>query len=249
MKIDINDYYKPIMKREVSHHAAVAIIESENKKEFLFDVYGDNYAILDYHSRINLIGGNHNDEDISPWDIWKREIEEEFSLDDIEEKGENLTIPGKSSRPKGEFAPLEDILTIRNEIIKNARPYKDFYFETPSLRMFKDEEIIKLPIGKCIYSVFLSSVNNDLFGEIKTYLREGKAIKQEGQTCIRNIEQLIKEEPLCAAGTGLIMNDYLGVNIPNPDNAKLEYLGKPRNFMQDYLLDFEYKRPVRTATG
>ncbi len=249
MKIDINDSYKPILKRRVSHHAAVAIIESENRKEFLFDVYGDNYAILDYHGRINLIGGNHNYDDLSPWDIWKREIEEEFSLEETEEKGENLTITGKKEKSDMEFAPIGKILAVRNEIIKNARPYKDFYFETPSLRMFKDKEIIKLPIGKCIYSVFLSSVNNDLFGEIKTYIREGKAIKQEGQTCIRNIEQLVKGKTLCAAGTGLIMNDYLGVNIPNPDNAKLEYLGKPRNFMQDYLLDFEYKRPVRTATG
>ena len=249
MKMELNDSYRPIIKRKVSHHAAVAIIESENKEEFLFDTYGDNYAILDYHGRVNLIGGNHNYDDISPWDIWKREIEEEFSLEETEERGENLTIPGKRERSDIKFAPIDKILTIRNEITKNARPYKDFYFETPSLRMFKDGRVIGLPIGKCVYSVFLSNINNALFEEIKYYLREENAIKQEGNTVVKRIEDLVAGNTLCAAGTGLIMQDYLDVKIPNSDNARLEYLGKPRMSMEHYLLDFEYGRPVRISTG
>ncbi len=246
-------YHTPLTKRNVSHHAAVAIIHNKRNDRFLFDVYGENYSTVDYHGRINLIGGNHNSDDLSPWEIWKREICEEFSLEETEELGEKLDIEvsGHLKREKV-FAPLEDIVAVRNAILANAQPYSDFYFETPPLRKIQRGKIMSIPRRSCVYSVYASCLSDDLFGLMKEHLAALRNIKQEGFPAIHTREELVSGKILPAAGTGLILEHYLKLpekSIPNPDGVILEKLRKPLPLMEHYLTYFSYNRPVRISTG
>src|SRR3989338_10119450 len=98
------------MALRVDAHPSVAIVKSEETEEFLFARYDDTYPALPYRLASNTLGGNpHGDK--SPFNTWEREVTEEFN---------NQSPEGEELRDKNTpFAPLEEIVKIRNAILEN----------------------------------------------------------------------------------------------------------------------------------
>ena len=196
------------MEMIVDAHPSVAIIKSKETEEFLFSRYDETYPVLPYRLASNTIGGNPKN-DRSPFSTWEREISEEFN--NQPPKGEELR--DKTSL----FAPLEDILKIRNAILENARAYADFYFTTPGLSMdeylngigrelSKDEVLSKLSQkkrkeveetgmitrpGAAIFSVFYSIIPAEEIERSKFYLNKGQRLSTEGGNRILTHDQLV----------------------------------------------------------
>lgn len=245
------------MVREVHHHVGVGIIESVKTREFLFGVYDDTYLKVRYQGRVNLIGGNHGPDDYSPWDLFQREINEEFAVK-IEKPKEfdksfvELFGKGMGTKTVRNFAKEEDIRTIRENILNNSEPFKDYFVIVPAMDGKPDYSVL--------YSVFFSKIIQDVFELARKNLYSGKNIKCEGLARVTSIEELVsgrilnpegtpqfmmeKGTILAAAGTPIIMQDYLGEKIPNPESIEAEPLGEPRSTFRDYQQEFSYTIPL-----
>ena len=210
------------MRKELDHHVGVGIIKSEKTQELLLGVYDDTYPDTNWRGRAKLIGGNHEKDDISPRHIFYREVNEEFSH--IKDK-------------ESEFATEEDIKLIRETILLNALPYRDFLVKMPQ-RIGKQEHQV-------IYSVFNSFLTDKILTLIRKNIELEKRIINEGLLRIVSVDELAKGNLLVAAATGLILGEYFNARIPNPDNATAENIGLPRNSFNDYAKEFSYKKPVK----
>lgn len=196
------------MEMKVDAHPSVAIVKSKDGDEFLFSRYDYTYPVLPYRLAANTMGGNPKD-DISPFSTWEREISEEFN---------NQPPKGEELRDKtSPFAPLEDIVKIRNTILENAKSYADFYFTTPGLsideylngigRGLSNEDVllnlsqkkrkeveetgmITRP-GAAIFSVFYSIIPTEEIERSKFYLNKGQRLSTEGGNRILTRNQLV----------------------------------------------------------
>ena len=54
---------------------------------------------------------------------------------------------------------------------------------------------------------------------------------------------LKKNVLLAAAGTPVIMQDYLGIPVSNPESIRVEPLDNPRPSFKDYFAEFIYTIP------
>jgi|SRR3989338_3215779 len=228
-------------KYKIHHHASVMIIPSKKNSEFLLDIYDGTYPKKSYRGKAHLIGGSNCEEDFSPRGLLEREIKEEFSQIQ-EEMGfdKNLEdLVGEGSPPKKieNFASKQDIKFIRDAILKNSVPYQDFFVKIP--------QDGSRPQYDVIYSVYLTNLNSGVFEIIRENLNFGKSIKNEGFPRIININKLKKGNPLTAAATGLIIGYFLKTHLPNPELIVFAPLGKPRDSFSEYLIEFEYKNPVK----
>ena len=161
--------------KSVHHHASVVIIESEEKPEFLFSLYDNTYPKVLYRGRVNLIGGNNNIEDNSPYDLLVRELKEEFRASQEEEADDSLIeILGKSHEKQKakKFASQKDISFIKEGIIRTLKPFQDFHVKISSLEGF--------PSFTAIYSVFLSKLSTAVFACAKENIKKGNNITCEG---------------------------------------------------------------------
>lgn len=226
---------------KILSHSSCVIIEAEKSDEFLLGMYDETYPTEYFRGAINLIGGNYKKEDKSPLGILLREIKEEFSSNQkyVNQKEKGLRNVTGKWRPPLEirsFANEEDIFLIKNEIISNIRPYKDYLWCSPFL-MDKDRL-------DSLSSVFVSKVKQDIFELARRNLNGEKSIKNEGSAIICGIKDIVEGKFLCAWAAPCILSDYKNVNIPNPYNARVKPIGGPRNSILDYSNEFEYKAGI-----
>ena len=235
------------MIHEIHHHCGVGIIESEKTQEFLFQVYDNTFPTVIYRGRINLIGGNHNPNDLSPKYLFEREIKEEFSITEKEEGWDStLTdVVGEGSGPEKitKFASQSDMASIKDAVLQ-CQPFKDFVLNIPSIQ--------NKPIYDVIYSVFSSTIPQDVFELARKNILEEKSIKNEGLATIKTIEEIVAGNPLPVAGTGIALEHYLAhkygfhVKIPNPEGINSMVIGMPRASFKDYLNEFHYSKAVKS---
>jgi len=226
---------------KISHHASGVIVEAEKTGELLFSRYDDTYPTKCFRGAVNLIGGNYEKYDKSPLMILIREINQELSSDqryinDREESLENTMGEWMPPREIRSFADEKYISIIRNEIISNIQPHKDYLCSFPS---FEKRE------GFCsLVSVFISKIKQDVFELARKNINDGKSIKNEGLAAICSLEELKKGGTLCAWAAPCVLSDYKNSMIPNPYNVKINGIGKPRDSMHDYTREFEYSIPI-----
>ncbi len=227
--------------RKISHHTGSVIIEAEKTGELLVSRYDETYPTKCFRGTVNLIGGNHEKEDKSPLEILLREINQELSSDqkyinDRETSLRNVIGEWRPAQEIKSFASERDISIIKNEIISNIMPYKDYLCSFPSFER-RDE------FGS-LASVFVSKIRQEIFELARKNLNAGKGIKNEGFATICSFEELEQGKILCAWASPCILSAYKDIKIPNPHGIKALYIGKPRNSMRDYTREFEYKIPV-----
>lgn len=203
------------MKQRVHHHASVAVVLSERSKEFLFDRYTETYRIPAWRGRLNLIGGGQSSEDSSPWDIWEREVTEEFHE------------------------------TIAKNLITNAKPYKDFLVTVPEVMEIQNGRIQRRKGFIVVHTVFETFLDQEIFEQVRNHLKEGKKVKTEGSSVIKSLKDLGREEIQFASATGPIMKDYLDrpdVKVSaGSQGMVVTPLGMPRDSLEEYFSDFEYE--------
>lgn len=203
-----------MQKFKVEAHPSVAIIKSKDSDEFLFARYDSTYPAIPYRLASNTLGGNPKAGnpkagDLSPFLTWQREVEEEFN--NVPPKGEELR---DENTP---FAPLDEIIRIRNSVLENAVRYGDFYFVTYGLKkedylngvgkglseesllsMLSNKKINELNetgmimrTGKAIFSVFYSEIPTEDIEKAKSYLSKGMRLTTEGGNRILTKNELV----------------------------------------------------------
>lgn len=207
--------------REVHHHAAVVVIESQMSRRFLFAGYDDGYPVTVFRNAINLLGGNHESCDRSPYDTLIREVNEE------------LTIIGEREK----YAPEALIDSIREKIHESTKPIADFIVTDPPVRPGRK-------INDAIFSFYGARVDDYLLDEASKWLSEGKRITTEGFIRIVGLDEIVSGSIPMAWGTPPLMKEYLGKEVPNSHNVQAIKIGMPRSSFSDYLGEFIYSIPV-----
>jgi hypothetical protein len=197
------------MGKIVNHHPSVTVVKSKESDEFMFTRYDSTYPVLPYRLAANTMGGNPTPKDSSPFNTWSREICEEFN---------NEPPHGEELRDKTTpFAPLKEILKIREAILASARPAADFYLTTKGITLtdylsgvgngLSEAEVIDLlsdkkrdelkrtglitrPYG-AIFSVFHAEIPDEEVQRAKHYLKIGERLVTEGGLRILTRSQLI----------------------------------------------------------
>jgi|GEM_PF-2865266 len=246
------DYYKPLIRKKVNRHISTVIIEGDGSDEFMFGRYDETYPLLEWRNKLCLIGGNHDSEDISPQDILKREINEEFEApsNNCEVCGNQLSI---GTRPI--YAKIEEIISLRDSILESMRPFNDFSISVPSAYQINSDGLIteRAPFT-VISSVFYSKIPRKVFQQARNSILSGARIRQEGYTDIISLSQLKKYSFI--PGAGKILEKYIlehkGINVGPLEKATsevMEVIGKPRNVLEHYCIEYDYLNPVRICTG
>jgi hypothetical protein len=211
-------------KQVLRYHPSVLIIQKDKTQDLLMGVYDDTYPLVAYRNSANLIGGNPSSKDKNPRDVLLREIAEELNVN-----------PGKEDY----FAPGEDIKEIRNTILSNLLPFKDFFFHFGEIKGGRKEY-------KAIGSAFYCSIDRKIFDIAKKNIDNGKRLTTEGRIGVFNLEQLIKGGKFSTAHlTAPILGDYFNVNMPYPEEIKFISLSLPRDSFEEYLSDFNYEEGWR----
>ncbi len=233
-------------KRQVNHHSGVVIVEDRNNSRFMVQLYDDTYPRAYWRSAANLIGGNYQKPeagkiaDASPRTIYTREVIEEFALggDDptagIEASVANIVGSGPGAKKQTNFAPIADILRMRDAVLKGT-PYGDFIYTVP--------ELSGKPSFTSLVSVYHAFLPSDMFDMAQAHLAHGRAIRNEGITAIVSADDLIKGRTPTAWHAGEVMAEHLGKSLPNPQGIKAERLGLPVEDWTHYLDRFDYKQP------
>ena len=211
-------------KIQIEGHPSLIIVYSEEcKGEVILGGYDGGYSRLAYKSRPNLLGGNplRQDKENGPRDILIRELTEELEINPCD--------------LNSEWAPKEDILEIRREIIKNTEPYLDFLYQAIPLEGAVREKIT------AIYSIFISKVPKRTADLIRLHFQNGKKMTTEGFIGIYHIKSLaIAGEYSTANATAKILSEYFKIDIPSLDAIKITKLGAPREKYSDYYKDYIY---------
>ncbi len=224
---------------QVSHHSSVVIIHDENQVRFLLGKYDDTYPRASQRGKVKTVGGNYSPKrpTNSPKELLDQELNEEFSIH--EEKGNTEDLEhilgadfvGPAKRTL--FAPESDIRRLL-DLGLLAQSYQDFIAEFPSL----DGK----PAFSYVESVFVSTVPNDFMDVLEDHLRNGRSIRNEGDTVIVNIDDLLSGKILFAWGSGKMVEHYLGKNIPNPNGVRITPIGLPRDSFKEYKF-LTYQKP------
>jgi hypothetical protein len=217
------------MKRTVFAHPSVVIIESPQKK-LLMSVYDGGYPVSTVcRYAANLMGGNPNAATLSPRDTIQREIREE-----IDPKYKNWN--------EKNWAPKEDIKTIRDAVLDNIEPLADFFIH--AMHVKRDNSV---KWYDALFSVYQSKVSDDIIHGVEFNLINRKSIVNEGLAGIFTLDILENRGIYGTAhGTPLILNDRFGAKIPVPEGVYAEKLSTPiRERFEDYLDEFEYLESFR----
>lgn len=95
-------------------------------------------------------------------------------------------------------------------------------------------------INISVYRVVLPKI---LFELVRGNLKSGKNFRNEGLSEIVSIDSLRNGDKLCAWGTGAILGEYLGTELPNSDWVESKVIGTPRESFKEYLDEFSYEYP------
>ena len=203
------------MKRQVSHHASGIIIASPENDIFLLSGYDEGYPREIFRGCPNIMGGNYEKGDRSPWHTLERELKEEFSF--------GQEVPNLASRDDRDY--------LVNEIMRHAEPFRDFLMTDPPLK--------KKEVYDFLYSIFQAKISDEAFTIAERNLEQGKKLVSEGVAHVFTLQDL--EQKHLAWCSPVAMMEYLDrKDLPNPLNVRGESLGSPRVSYADYASDFDY---------
>jgi hypothetical protein len=204
-------------KHQVMENSSITIIQRGGSKQgpFMFSQYDLNYPRPAYRGRINLMGGAQKFEivetpegkklkigliDYNPYNTIKREIDEEV----------------RNPRNEKGFARHSLMCDLRKEMHRTLTPLAD-YFSVTHVPARADGSGVFDYVS--IDTAWLSEIKPELFDEVKNAVKRGRRIVCEGNLVIVNVDELVRANPLFAWDSGIIMGDYLGIQLPNPDNS------------------------------
>ena len=218
---------------KIHNHASVIV--AYRGREILSNMYDGTYPKEIWRNRINFIGGGQSQEDKSPRDLLCREIHEEFSLKDREAGAYDQTVSdivgdGQGAPIIQNFAPKEDIDVIRNNMLDNLRPYSDFLVSIPAYK--------KKPQFQILFGVYSWEIPEGVFKIAERNINQGKSLVNEGFLTISDLDGIVQGMPLTAWGTGLILEDFFNINVPNKEGVSLKKLGFPKDSFEEYKGEF-----------
>lgn len=204
-------------KYEIIENSSMMIVQRRSSKEgpFLCSEYDSTYPRPAYRGRVNLLGGAQEFEiiktpedkklrvgliDQNPYETMRREIDEEVR------------------NPKNEkgFARHSLICDLRKEMQRNLKDYADYFAVTPVPPRTDGS-------GRFDYvsidSAFVSEINPELFDEIQYAIKRGKRIVSEGNLAVVSLDELMSGKRLFAWDSGIILGDYIGTSLPNPEGV------------------------------
>jgi len=223
------------MNKIAHHHSACSIIVNPTNDLILIGEYDQGYPRVSERGKINLVGGNYIQGDLSPKHTFEREIREEFTTEksskELETIVQDLSDAQNEHLVEGDFATTEEIDYIRKSVVENTKHYQDFLIGISDGR--------GNPIS-VVTSVFKTVLPEDFFVLVKSLLDSGKSINQEGLSRILNFEDIISLKVAAAYGAGKILSRYLGQKIPTYENIPCENLGRPLDSYKDYEKIFRY---------
>lgn len=228
-------------KKLVQAHPSLVIAYCSKLGKVLTAVYSSSYrrGKGPYPLSANLIGGNPdiNNREKAPIDVLIREISEEYNPDfqknnpDTNEFGERVA-----------WATPEDILAVRDSLLKNLEYYQDFYAEAEH---FMEGTASYKGLGSCWYS----EIPQEVIELVEANLRRQKTLTPEGLTGVFTLDELVNDprgKLSTAHFTAPVLNYRFGINIPYPKEHFRAYaIGEPWGSYRDYLCDFEYDKTKR----
>ena len=221
------------MDIKIHNHASVVLAYMDRK--ILSNLYDETYPKEIWRNRINLIGGAQSQEDKSPRELLYREICEEFSLgkreaDVYDSNVSDIIGDGQGAPIIQNFAPKEEIDAVKNSILSKINPYSDFLVSIPAYR--------KKPQFQILFSVYSWEIPEEILKVIERNINQGKSLVNEGFLTISDLEGISQGTPLTAWGTGLILEDFFKINVPNKDGVSLKKLGFPKDSFKEYREEF-----------
>ena len=204
-------------KYEIIENSSMIIVQRGSSKEgpFLCSEYDSTYPRPAYRGRVNLLGGAQEFEiiktpggkrlrvslkDINPAGTMRREIAEEV----------------KNVGNKKGFTRNSTISGLRKEMQRNLKDYADYFAVTPVPPRTDGS-------GRFDYvsidSAFVSEINPELFDEIQYVIKRGKRIVSEGNLAVVSLDELMSGKRLFAWDSGIILGDYIGTSLPNPEGV------------------------------
>ncbi|MDO8509326.1 MAG: hypothetical protein Q7S27_06625 [Nanoarchaeota archaeon] len=229
-------------KIEIGGHPSTMFIRCDkNPNLVILGGYDGGYPRIIYASAPNLLGGNPEQADKvrGPYDVLKREVEEEISRgsNDKDWKGRPI-----------QWANDADIKLIRDSILENTSSYGDYLVVQDGImgkRRDTNEKVRLGDLGTYINSVYKASIGQDVLECIQDNINAGKRFYTEGFVGIHNMKQLeAAGEFSTAHATAPILNYYFGTNIPSPPEIKVSKVGNVRQLYSHYSEDFPHAESV-----
>jgi hypothetical protein len=215
------------MTQILDAHPSVVVAHCKELEKFLFLMYDEGYPKAAYRLSANNIGGNPEQDSVSPEGTLITEICEEL------DPNHKNTKCGKVVN----WAQDEEIRAVRNSILGRVEPYKDFLVRQTGV----------IPGGNspytAIYSTFYLRVPSDIIECVQRNIGKKKEMTTEGFFGIFSLEELTHHERgefSTAHASAPILNYMFGSRIPHPRQISAEPVGNVRRAYKDYLGDFEY---------
>jgi len=225
------------MPIKISRHCSAVIVKSSDNNLFLFSQYDHTYPFKDFRGYINLIGGGRDiKKDNSPRETLEREINEEFS-NIIDENTDNFlySLVGEyhNSAKIKQFSKTKEIFFIRDSILEEISPYKDFLIKIPPMGKLKTPFFV-------IHSVFVSTISPDIFQEVYKNNNRKRRVVNEGLIKIINKKDLINGKFKTIFGVSYIMADFLEKKVPLSIEIFTVPIGLTKNSFKEYEKNFIY---------
>ena len=209
-------------------HPSVVVARCEGSNKFLFSVYDEGYPKKAYRLSANNIGGNPEPHHNSPEQVLIHEIAEEF---DPNHPLEKKFVGAVNWASKGH------IRLIRNGLLGKIYPLQDFFVS--------QKEVIEGGNAPhtAVYSVFGTSISEEVIGYVERCLKDGRNIPTGGLVGVYTLDQLTNSprgEFSTAHITAHILNWRYNSHIPHPKQLSADPIGMPRISFTDCTSDFEY---------
>ena len=225
---------KPVIE---AHPALVIVYNTSKFPRLLLSIYDAGYrgGKGPYPFAANVIGGNPDikEKDNSSLEVLTREVKEEFNPDyQIDNPKTNIF------KQRVLWAKPRDIKLVRDNILTNLKPFKDFYVQAKPFAEGTAEY-------NALFSYFFSEISEETLGIVESNLRRQKTLTTEGLVGIFSLGELENDprgQLTTAHATAPVLNYAFGSSILHPSEIKIKALGLPRSSFQDYLTDFEYSK-------
>jgi hypothetical protein len=223
------------MKTSIHNHASVIL--AYNRDNIVSNIYDNTYPKEIWRGRINLLGGGQSPGDVSPRYLLEREMNEEFRINRGETKKydknfSDLVGKGKGAPKIDLFASRAEIKYIKDFLLNNSGPWGDFLIKLPP---YKDK-----PSFNVMFSSYICPLSDYAMNCFKKNIKNGKSLVSEGFLKITNLNDITSGKVLTAWATGIVLEDFFKVNVPNPENLGHQKLSLPKDSMQDYFKEYDY---------
>lgn len=220
-------------RKLIQAHSGLVIVHPSSRDEVVLSGYDGGYPPMLYRSKPNLLGGNPEalERHLGTREVLEREVAEELDRGKKEVDWKNRPIT---------WASLDDICLIRNAILTNIRPYKDFVMDVA-----KQDGAYRGGGFSALQSVYSAQIPDDVLECIRDNVRHGRRMATEGFLGIHFLHQLaVAGEYSTSHATAPILSDYFGIQIPSPEWMSIAQVSGPRATFKDYESEFEYGEKV-----